>query len=301
MPRFCYPYKRGTGWRSQGFRSNPNTGANGAGGHTGYDQAMDANTPIYAPGDGIVRNSSWVTDDYLENPWWLTQMGGDILVLDCTDSFGRSDTMPTFIFAHLSSSIAEVGQRVRKGELIALSGNSGTASTGPHLHTEALPPNWDFNNGVYGRVDPEQYFTEWPEDITQGGAAIGPQGVTINPIKEDTLSAAEVQEIKDHINLVVYGGTTWKNEKRYPLYDVAAHTQVLIADVPRRVWGTVVRRTTGSLTVLQDLVNGVTGILGLQPAVAEIQKNTADDIAAGIPDDLAKQVIDALATRLGGK
>lgn len=226
MTTFCYPYKRGTGWRSQGFRTNPNTGANGAGGHTGFDQAMDAGTPIYAPGDGIVRNSSWVTDNYLENPWWLTQMGGDILVLDCTDGVGRSDTMPTFIFAHLSNSIAEVGQRVRKGGLIALSGNSGTASTGPHLHTEALPPNWDFNNGVYGRVDPEQYFTEWPEDIPQGAAALGPQGTTITPIREDTLSAAEKNEIiaavkaegqktRDYIGQLLVSGYT-VGDKKYP-------------------------------------------------------------------------------------
>ena len=111
MATFCYPYTRGTGWRSQGFRTNRNKGANGAGGHTGFDQAMPAGTPIYAPGDGIIRNSSWVSENYLENPWWLTQMGGDIIVLDCTDSFGRSTTMPTFIIAHLSDSIAAVGQQ----------------------------------------------------------------------------------------------------------------------------------------------------------------------------------------------
>jgi hypothetical protein len=165
MTTFCYPYKRGVGWRSQEFRSHPG-GFNPAGGHTGYDQAMPVGTPIYAPGDGIIRLSSWVSDNYLANDWWLTRYGGDMLVLDCTDSFGRSDTMPTFIIAHLSESIAAVGQKVKKGQLIGKSGNSGTATTGPHAHIEALPPNWDFQNGVYGRVNPEKYFTEWPEDIT---------------------------------------------------------------------------------------------------------------------------------------
>ena len=50
---YLYPYRRGTGWRSQGFRSNRNKGSNGPGGHTGFDQAMAAGQPLYAPGDGI--------------------------------------------------------------------------------------------------------------------------------------------------------------------------------------------------------------------------------------------------------
>lgn len=193
QPTYCYPYRRGTGWRSQGFRSNPNQGANGPGGHTGYDQAMDVGTRLYSPCDGIVRNSSWVTDNYLENDWWLTRMGGDCLVIDATSPFIKSEHLPTFILCHLQDSIAAVGQVVRKGQLVATSGNSGTATTGPHCHIEALPPNWDVNNGVYGRVDPEQYFTEWPEDQPQGLAAQG----TITP-EEDTLSAADVAAINAH-------------------------------------------------------------------------------------------------------
>lgn len=188
---YCYPYKRGTGWRSQGFRSGPNQGANGPGGHTGFDQAMDAGTPLYAPAAGIIRNSSWVGANYLDNEWWLTQMGGDTLVLDCFGPDGTTKTGPAFILAHLSDSIAEVGQWVAKGELIALSGNSGTATTGPHVHIEALPPAWDFGNGVYGRVDPEGYFDEWPDDYISGIAAQG----TINTT-EDTMGELTFAQVK---------------------------------------------------------------------------------------------------------
>jgi hypothetical protein len=191
---------------------------------------MDVGTPLYAPADGIIRNSSWLTANYLENPWWLTQMGGDTLVLDCTDASGRSDTMPTFIFAHLSNSIAEVGQRVKKGQLIALSGNSGTATTGAHVHIEALPPNWDFNNGVYGRVDPESYFTEYPGEVTAQG--------TIT--KEDELSAAEVKVITDAIAEVknvaqntwagVWTGGTINGQKfNYGVLPIVAHSQAQAA------------------------------------------------------------------------
>lgn len=187
MPTYCYPYKRGTGWRSQNFRQNPG-GYNPVGGHTGYDQAMEAGTELYAPGDGIVRLSSWVSDNYLANDWWLTRYGGDMLVIDCFGPDGTTATGPTFVLAHLSDSIAEVGQRVRKGQLVAISGDSGTATSGAHCHIEALPPNWDFNNGVYGRVDPETYFTEWPEDII---GAIDPQGTIEKEIKDIMADAEE--------------------------------------------------------------------------------------------------------------
>lgn len=188
MTTYAYPYKRGVGWRSQEFRSHPESPFNPPGGHTGFDQAMPSGTPLYAPADGIVRNSSWLTANYLDNPWWLTQFGGDTLVLDCTDSFGRSETEPTFIFAHLSDSIAPVGAKVKKGQLIAISGNSGTATTGPHVHIEALPPNWDWNNGVYGRVNPEDYFTEYPGEIT-------PQSSTTPAPQEDELTQEQYDKL----------------------------------------------------------------------------------------------------------
>lgn len=186
MVTYCYPYRRGTGYRSQGFRSHPESPYNPAGGHTGFDQAMEAGTPIYAPGDGIIRNSGWLSDNYLANDWWLTAMGGDTLVIDCYGPDGTTATGPTFVIAHLQDSIPEVGQRVKKGQLIGLSGNSGTATTGAHAHIEALPPMWDWNNGVYGRVDPEHYFTEWPEDII---GAIDPQG-TIQKEIQDIMTTA---------------------------------------------------------------------------------------------------------------
>jgi hypothetical protein len=128
---------------------------------------MDEGTPIFAPGDGIIRNSGWLSDNYLANDWWLTAMGGDTLVIDCFGPDGTTATGPTFIIAHLKDSTAPVGARVKKGQQIGISGNSGTATTGAHAHIEALPPSWDWNNGVYGRVNPESYFTEWPEDIIQ--------------------------------------------------------------------------------------------------------------------------------------
>jgi hypothetical protein len=122
-------------------------------------------------------------------------MGGDTLVIDCTDSFGRSEGLPTFILAHCSDTMAEVGEFVRKGQLVALSGNTGTATTGSHVHIEALPPQWDFSNGVYGRVDPETYFDEWVDDLPGG---ISTQGSTTTVQEDDmaVVTQAEWDEFK---------------------------------------------------------------------------------------------------------
>ena len=87
------------------------------GGHTGIDLADDLGSPMVASDDGVVRAAGWVTH------------GGYRVCLT------HASALETCYF-HTSGILVSVGQRVRRGEAIALVGMSGLAG-GPHVHWEA--------------------------------------------------------------------------------------------------------------------------------------------------------------------
>jgi biotin carboxyl carrier protein len=95
--------------------------------HSGMDIAVPVGTPVRAPAAGVVT--------FAAPSLYLT--GGTVLI---DHGFGLSSN-----FLHLSTLKVHVGERVRQGQVIALSGMTGRA-TGPHLH-------WGFN--WFGtRLDP---------------------------------------------------------------------------------------------------------------------------------------------------
>ena len=251
-------------------------------GHTGVDFPVVEGTPVRAAANGVVKHVGWYTGSYTDNPYWISpSFAGFVLVIDHGGFIG--------IYAHLSGSPVAAGETVREGQTVAYSGNTG-GSTGPHLHFEVLPDGWDFNNGMYGRVNPATYI---------GGAAIAPQSST--PVQEDTLSAAEVKEIKDHINAVLIGGYSWKDGKHYGIAPILEQVQRQVAGTPAAVWATPVKRSGGSVSALQELADAKSKLLGIEPVIAQIQDQTDPAVLAGlIPDAIAQQVIDALAARLNG-
>lgn len=118
-----------------------------AGGHNGVDFAVPARTPVKAATDGIVIFEGWG-----QNNTWMTQPAGIcILTLD-TDGTHSG-------YAHLSETVVNKVQEVKKGQIIGYVGTTGS-STGPHLHFEKLPARPDFNNGVQGRIDPMPFFKQ---------------------------------------------------------------------------------------------------------------------------------------------
>ncbi len=104
------------GWISSGFgyRKSPFTGLKEF--HRGLDIATREGTPIVAPADGIVV--------FTGNKGGL----GKVVVID----HGRG--MVTR-YGHLKTSLFKRGSHVKRGDKIALVGNTGR-STAPHLHYE---------------------------------------------------------------------------------------------------------------------------------------------------------------------
>jgi len=98
--------------------------------HLGLDISAPMNTPIYAAAKGRVIRASFAV--------------GYGLTVEIDHGFGF-----TTLYAHASKLIAQVGQEVTRGEMIARVGGTGI-STGPHLHYEVRL------NGV--AEDPARYI-----------------------------------------------------------------------------------------------------------------------------------------------
>ncbi len=98
--------------------------------HEGIDLVADVGTNVYATGDGTVS--------------YAGPRGGYGTVVEIDHGFGY-----TTLYGHLSKPLVREGQKVKRGQAIALTGDTGL-STGPHLHYEVL------RNGVH--VDPTAYF-----------------------------------------------------------------------------------------------------------------------------------------------
>lgn len=97
-----------------GPRVNPFTGREEF--HTGIDISNRLGTPIIAPADGRV-----------EKVWSDPFLG---LAIKIDHGYGIET-----IYGHLDAVLVKPGQKVKRGEKIALMGNTGR-STGPHLHYE---------------------------------------------------------------------------------------------------------------------------------------------------------------------
>lgn len=104
------------GWVSStfGYRVSPFTGRREF--HKGMDIATRKGTPIIAPADGVIT--------YAGKKWLI----GNMVSID--HGYGMLTR-----YGHLSKIMKKKGERVKRGEVIALVGNTGR-STGPHLHYE---------------------------------------------------------------------------------------------------------------------------------------------------------------------
>ena len=100
-----------------GYRSDPLEG--GSRMHTGMDFCCPPGNPVYATGDGTVVR---VESDFYGY--------GNHIEVD--HGFGYVSR-----YSHLSDMYVYVGQKVLRGDCLALTGRSGRV-TGPHLHYEVM-------------------------------------------------------------------------------------------------------------------------------------------------------------------
>jgi murein DD-endopeptidase MepM/ murein hydrolase activator NlpD len=85
--------------------------------HEGMDFSASVGSPIYVTGDGVVSEAEYNSGGY-----------GNKIIINHGYSYET-------VYAHLSKIKVKVGQRVKRGEVIGLMGNTGK-STAPHLHYE---------------------------------------------------------------------------------------------------------------------------------------------------------------------
>lgn len=101
--------------------------------HFGVDISAREGTKVYATADGVVEFADW--DDVF----------GKYVIIDHTGASGSRGFKTSY--GHNMTLLVTKGEIVKKGDLIALTGNTGK-STGPHLHYEVR------QNGV--AVDPQE-------------------------------------------------------------------------------------------------------------------------------------------------
>jgi murein DD-endopeptidase MepM/ murein hydrolase activator NlpD len=85
--------------------------------HLAIDIAADTGTAIKSISEGIVLFSEWTTQT------------GYVIIIDHGNDL-------TSVYKHNSKLLKKQGDRVKLGEVIAMSGNTGTLTSGPHLHFE---------------------------------------------------------------------------------------------------------------------------------------------------------------------
>jgi murein DD-endopeptidase MepM/ murein hydrolase activator NlpD len=103
--------------------------------HKGIDYGCPVGTPVRACVDGIVTSGSW------------GRSFGTHIIVD-NAKFPNGSAGLWIGYMHLSKIKVVAGQKIKAGQIIGLSGNTGH-TTGPHLHIEVQKrARWNATNSV---------------------------------------------------------------------------------------------------------------------------------------------------------
>lgn len=115
-----------TGFITRGFDART--------GHYGIDVAVDEGSTVRSVGDGYVIFADW------------THQTGYVIVVQHSGGYAS-------LYKHNMRLLKQVGDRIRAREALAITGNSGEITTGPHLHFEL------WHEGL--AQDPRPYIIGW--------------------------------------------------------------------------------------------------------------------------------------------
>jgi murein DD-endopeptidase MepM/ murein hydrolase activator NlpD len=131
-------------------------------GYTNVDNQSIEKLLFFLPVKGLITESFNIEDEHYgvdvvtkENELIKSTLNGVVVMSSWTSETGhviaiQHENNLLSVYKHNSVLLKDQGERVEAGEAIAIIGNSGKWSSGPHLHFEL----WYNNNPV----DPEQYI-----------------------------------------------------------------------------------------------------------------------------------------------
>ena len=198
---YSLPYEGGKSYRiSQGY--------NGEYSHFGADQfaidwRMPLGTHVHAARDGVIvgiKNDSNIGGDAAKYDW-----DANYVLIQHADG-----TLGQYVHLQKGGCVVKLGQRVRAGDLIGLSGNTGH-STGPHLHFSVFKAR----DGKHRQTLPVRFRTAEDLAITleegkayraSGNAALAASTRAGNAKMVNTQHPIAARQTKEPVTLAVLDG-----------------------------------------------------------------------------------------------
>lgn len=174
--------------------------------HNGTDFAVRVGTPIVSPADGIVEIAKY------------SRSAGYYIVMRHHNSYST-------VYMHLSKLLVKPGQRVKIGQTIARSGNTGI-STGPHLHYE----------------------------LRRNGRAVNAMRVTL-PANED-VAVAKKNRARFDANVAVFKKELYENELVAKVASEPDETATAQSDTSAK---TTVRTEVADASTVDEVADVVSG------------------------------------------
>lgn len=127
--------------------------------HNGIDFGTTFGTDLFACFDGMVSNE--IIYEYTESE---LENHPEYIPLMITRIINKEKGLKAR-YLHLSEFIVKNGEKVKEGELLCKSGNSGRWTTGSHTHFDIYEIDnngnvLNTNNGLFGAIDPLPFIVE---------------------------------------------------------------------------------------------------------------------------------------------